>query len=791
MAEEIRFNELANVGELSPSAIVAIVQEQQGELVSLQCSAAQIADLIVNGIQFQALTSEDKKIIGAINEVLAKVDDLELFKFPNATIIGAPTINNGQISGFSQTSYLQFPFLMDFQGRHFAINMEFTTAADVTNQQNIFDSDFGLAFAIRSGKFVIAVSSNGTSWNIGEGVGSHTVLSNTTYRVQLAWDGTAYKLAYSVNGGESYTEDISLASTVSPFPKQVYIGVGENYASVLNFFKGIINLNYASLYVADSLVWQGMDDVGLASRLATDLSNIDAAGEQRIKDIAGGGGGDVTKAYVDAQDAKLQEQLDGELAEIQYLKGNVWNAIAHGCKNDLSADCSTILQNAINSSPDGTVFYFPQGKYLLSRTITINNRNNITICGDDLGFYGATVFFSNYQYSTFSINGGNGIKFKNISIYGTETIHPSVAIIFTDNTPTTMDSRVINSVIDGVRIQNYKNGIRFNAPSGYNIINHAEIKKLDGGTGISIGENYNNTGVNEFGEHIVPNYIYISNCYIDNISGTGLYGIALYTCQMIYLQNNDICNFNSGTAIYISNNNNTSRKIENIYIHNNSIYKNKNGIICYSRVNNYTIHDVDISNNMITGIDTSSVGMRFFRTTNSLRNISVVNNHITNAIVDTSLCDEDTLFKVGIGIKSNEIELIEHITLTSPSTRFDRNSEPNGSPYAFEKVLILINTNSTEAILGNYVGFSPNSDYTGLNRIFVDGNSDTNVNKHTMVEFDRGTINACAFTNEEQGIVKTKIMSTSTTSIDTVVKSIRVDTPLPVGAEITILGIRV
>ena len=327
MANPIKFTELPLAGELSSSAIVAIVQEQNGEQVSLKCSVAQVAQLIADGIEFAGLTSNDKRIIGAINEIMNKVDDLELFKFPNATIIGTPTINNGQISGFSQTSYLQFPFLMDFQGRHFAINMEFTTAADVTNQQNIFDSDFGLAFAIRSGKFVIAVSSNGTSWNIGEGLGTHTVLPNTTYRVQLAWDGTAYKLAYSVNGGESYTEDISLVSTASPFPKQVYIGVGENYAAVLNFFKGIINLNYASLFVADSLVWQGMDDVGLASRLATDLSNIDAAGEQRIKDIAGGGG-DVTKAYVDEQDdlikdsvTELNEQINGSKVDLNIIDG--------------------------------------------------------------------------------------------------------------------------------------------------------------------------------------------------------------------------------------------------------------------------------------------------------------------------------------------------------------------------------------------------------------------------------------------------------------------------------------
>lgn len=348
---DIRFTELAIAERLDLSAIVAIVMNHNGETVSLKCSVSQIAEFIVNGIEFQGLTSDDKKIIGAINELIAKVDDLELFKFPNATIIGTPTINNGQISGFSQTSYLQFPFLMDFQGRHFAINMEFTTAADVTNQQNIFDSDFGLAFAIRSAKFVIAVSSNGTSWNIGEGVGTHTVLPNTTYRVQLSWNGTAYKLSYSLNGGESYTEDISLASTASPFPKQVYIGVGENYASVLNFFKGIINLNYASLYVADSLVWQGMDDVGLASRLATDLSNIDAAGEQRIKDIAGGGGEDVTKAYVDQQDAALQTQIDDEKAEIQQLKKQAYLVEEF----TLGEDLSTIDKSV---EPSGTPYNF-------------------------------------------------------------------------------------------------------------------------------------------------------------------------------------------------------------------------------------------------------------------------------------------------------------------------------------------------------------------------------------------------------------------------------------------------
>lgn len=71
MADPIKFSELGNVGELSSSALVAIVQQQNGELVSLKCTIAEIAQLIVNGIEFSGLTSNDKKIIGAINEALA------------------------------------------------------------------------------------------------------------------------------------------------------------------------------------------------------------------------------------------------------------------------------------------------------------------------------------------------------------------------------------------------------------------------------------------------------------------------------------------------------------------------------------------------------------------------------------------------------------------------------------------------------------------------------------------------------------------------------------------------
>lgn len=215
-------------------------------------------------------------------KILDKVEELELFKTPNVTIVGTPTFNQGQASGFSDSSYLKFPFLVDFKSQRFEINMAFTTGSNVNQQENIFDSDFGLAFAIRSGRFVIAISTNGTNWDLGEGVGTHQVQPNTTYYVRLAWDKSQYILGYSFDGS-TYSTDIVKAGTAQPFPKQIYIGVGENFASIMNHFTGTINLNKSTVKINGEVFWQGMDDAGLSTRLDTSLSNIDSDGVDEIK----------------------------------------------------------------------------------------------------------------------------------------------------------------------------------------------------------------------------------------------------------------------------------------------------------------------------------------------------------------------------------------------------------------------------------------------------------------------------------------------------------------------------
>lgn len=229
--------------------------------------------------ELENLQTEHKdNLVNAIN-------DLELFKFPNVTIIGDPTINHGQITDFSDLDYLEFPFLVDFRGRSFEINFNFTTGTDIDNQQNILDSDFGLAFAVKNKHLLIAVSTNGTSWAIAQ-EGTFQLSPQTTYDIRISWNGLSYKVSYSTNGGTSYIDDITFGQSVAPYPKQMFIGIGKLDD---NYFTGSINLNKANLKIAGEIIWQGMDDVGLSTRLATDLSNIDNAGIERIKDIAGGG----------------------------------------------------------------------------------------------------------------------------------------------------------------------------------------------------------------------------------------------------------------------------------------------------------------------------------------------------------------------------------------------------------------------------------------------------------------------------------------------------------------------
>lgn len=218
--------------------------------------------------------------------ITQKINEIELYKTPNLTIVGNTTITQGQVSGFSHNKYLQFPFALDLtDATSISIVMDITTDADVTTQQNILNSYYGLALAIISGHFVLALSSNGTSWDIANAVtGTFNVQGSTTYFLRLGWTGTDYVLEVSTDGGDTWTTDISVASTTIPHETQVYIGASDNlYGSGTAYpFSGSINLNNWKIIYNEQLFWQGMDDAGLASRANVDLSNLTEVGKNYV-----------------------------------------------------------------------------------------------------------------------------------------------------------------------------------------------------------------------------------------------------------------------------------------------------------------------------------------------------------------------------------------------------------------------------------------------------------------------------------------------------------------------------
>lgn len=213
--------------------------------------------------------------------VESKVNDLELFKFPNVTIFGQPTIQQGQISNFSVDNYLQFPFVVDFQNRPWSIEFEITTGDNIQAQHNIFDSDFGLAFGVREGAFLLAYSTDGQTWKkemkcpLRGGM-----LLNKTYRVKIVSDTT--KINVYATATDTYQAIGATAETEPLYPKTITIGKSIDNRYIWN---GSINLNKATLTISDKVVWSGMDDAGLSTRMAVNMNNIDDEGKQVIKDI--------------------------------------------------------------------------------------------------------------------------------------------------------------------------------------------------------------------------------------------------------------------------------------------------------------------------------------------------------------------------------------------------------------------------------------------------------------------------------------------------------------------------
>lgn len=212
------------------------------------------------------------------NKVITeKINELELLKTPNATIIWSPTIVAGNISNFSASNYLIAPFLSSFAQNPFIIHMDFTTSSDITTQQNIVDSEKWLAFAIRNKRFVVALSTDWSSW-LWEFVWSNVVLAGTNYHVEIEWTWTQLLLRYSTDW-TNYTTDITADLTAPLSGKVLYFGW---HWEAAHPFKGVFNFNEWRFKSLWNIVWRWMDAAGLETRANLSLNNLDEEGNARF-----------------------------------------------------------------------------------------------------------------------------------------------------------------------------------------------------------------------------------------------------------------------------------------------------------------------------------------------------------------------------------------------------------------------------------------------------------------------------------------------------------------------------
>lgn len=212
------------------------------------------------------------------NELKDKVDELELAKDPNVTVVWTPTILQGNISNFDTNSYLIAPFLSSFSNNPFVLHMDIATWADVTTQQNIVDSVYWLAVAIKDWKFLIALSTNGTSWNIWQFEWAYTVLPNTDYHVEVEWTWSDFTLKYSTDW-TSYTTDIATTLTTALSGKPLYFWW---FGATSHPFKWTFNFNEWYFLSNGNKVWMWMDSVWLETRANVSLSNLDEEGEKKL-----------------------------------------------------------------------------------------------------------------------------------------------------------------------------------------------------------------------------------------------------------------------------------------------------------------------------------------------------------------------------------------------------------------------------------------------------------------------------------------------------------------------------
>ena len=181
----------------------------------------------------------------------------------NTPIIGDLVINNGVISGFSLNSYAILPERFIHSGKTWEVVIKIRTGQDVTKANAIIGSNTNnwdpICCRIENSHFILYPAKEKA--NIGYVTGTYTVLPETDYWVKITFNGSEYKLEYSLNG-KTYSVDITIKSTETVNDIEGICLGGESVSTGGNIrspFLGSIDLKESYINIDGKRWWTGAE----------------------------------------------------------------------------------------------------------------------------------------------------------------------------------------------------------------------------------------------------------------------------------------------------------------------------------------------------------------------------------------------------------------------------------------------------------------------------------------------------------------------------------------------------
>lgn len=190
-----------------------------------------------------------------------------------ASATGSLTNNNGIISGFSASDYLNILNYFDVsEGQPWEMVWEVTTGSSPSTTQYFL----GTSNSISSVDPIVLGLYNGTmgAWlgynslhSVVSMYGTTSIQANTTYTIKFEFTGSAYNLYVNDN------LDATLSSSTPIYASNLIIGAQLGASALLTPWLGSVNINNSYIKVNDELVWDGSTALKITCKPCTITSN--------------------------------------------------------------------------------------------------------------------------------------------------------------------------------------------------------------------------------------------------------------------------------------------------------------------------------------------------------------------------------------------------------------------------------------------------------------------------------------------------------------------------------------